>query len=233
MNKGFDYNIEGIYLSNNNLTHTEIKNIKNEINEIKSKLSNNTLSPYEKGKLYEDYIEKILKLNEKDLEFSKNVNTSDNEIDFCLNLTYDAKLKRSKEIIPTYIPDHFIFECKNYNEKLPITFVNKFYSILIAKPYKLGILFSYNGITGEENKGWYQGAGFVKKVNLLALHNQSLSCIETKKCPLRDRYPYLCYISKDKFEKLESKNYNLFEWIDKLIDETKTDVLEDFRDSHN
>lgn len=233
MNKGFDYNTEDIYISNNNLTYTEIENIKKEINEIKSKLAKNNLTPSQKGNLFEEYIEKILKLNEKDIKISKNVRTSDNELDFYLKLTLDAKMKRSREIIPSYIPDHIIFECKNYNEKLPITYINKFYSILIAKSYKMGILLSYNGITGEDKVGWSEGAGFIKKINLLALHYQELSCIENKMCPLKKKYPYLCYVNKDKIKNLENENYNLFEWIDDLVEETKVDVLMDFSNSHS
>lgn len=225
MKNGFKLE-EDIKISLTNLSHSEKKQKLNRLKEIEDELEKlysqkkNELSKT-KGDLLEEYISLILEFNNCLIDFQRNIQTATNEIDFHISLTKNAKLYRYKKIIPEFIPDHFIFECKNYKKSLDIPLINKFHSVLITQNYNFGILFSYSGITGEKIKAWKDGLGFIKKINLLAVNVRDISC---QNCNLKNRFPILFYSNKLKTHELITKyNCDLFEWIDKSMEEMKLD----------
>lgn len=212
-----------LYFQKNNLTQEEQEVKINRINKLKIEIESNnkistTFTTKNKGDLLEEYFNLVLDLNNKLISYSKNVRTLDNEIDFVIDLKKVAKILRSQEIIPKYIPDHFLVECKNYNAVLGVTYINKFHSLLKIKDYNLGIFIAFNGITGEKEKGWFAGFGLIKKINLLSFHTGD--------------FPLICYADKKRLFSLENilkeSDYDLFDWIDNLREETKLDVFKDF-----
>lgn len=62
----------------------------------------------------------------------------------------------------------FLGECKNYDKKVSVTYVGKFCSLMLTNQIKLGIMFSYHGISG---KNWNAGQGLIKK---FYLHKENL-----------------------------------------------------------
>ena len=64
--------------------------------------------------------------------------------------------------------EKFLGECKNYNKRVGVTYVGKFCSLLLTNNIKLGIIFSYHGVSG---RGWNNGAGLIKK---FYLHKEKL-----------------------------------------------------------
>ncbi|MDE6004689.1 MAG: hypothetical protein K2G88_04820, partial [Oscillospiraceae bacterium] len=92
----------------------------------------------------------------------KNVKTSSNEIDLLVTLSDKGKI-----IVPklfSFLGEKFLCECKNYNARLSITYVGKFYSLLKATNSKIGILFTINGVTGIND--WKDSKAFIRKVAL-------------------------------------------------------------------
>lgn len=229
MKKGFVLD-ETIFTSLNNFSHSEKKEKLDELKKIELELENLynkkvKKTALEKGKLFEKYINIILEFNSNVISIRPNVKTSTNEIDFHLSLTKLGKLKRYQRLIPSYIPDFFIFECKNYNKALDVTYVNKFHSILVTQPYSFGVLFSPTGVTGESYKVWKDGLGFIKKVNFLAFNIGNSFCKGNTECILKDRFPILCYSNKKKIKEL-TKEYecDFFNWISHLVEEIKLDA---------
>ncbi|MRN51975.1 restriction endonuclease [Paenibacillus monticola] len=90
----------------------------------------------------------------------KNIRNSTNEIDQLLELSFTGK--HFKEYLP-FTGDIYLSECKNYNKTIDVTWVGKFYSLLISNPTKYGFLFSYHGFTGS---GWDNAVGLTKKLFL-------------------------------------------------------------------
>ncbi|CAJ1315890.1 restriction endonuclease [Paenibacillus nuruki] len=90
-----------------------------------------------------------------------NIRSSTNEIDQTLELNHIGIDLKKFIKLPG---DLFLSECKNYNKKVDVTWIGKFYSLLAHNHAKLGILFSYKGFTGQ---GWNDGVGLVKKIYLL------------------------------------------------------------------
>lgn len=60
--------------------------------------------------------------------------------------------------------DRVLLECKNYNKKIDVTWIGKFYSLLRTSKTRIGIIFSYRGFTGTN---WNDGVGLVKKIFLI------------------------------------------------------------------
>ncbi|TEX16545.1 acetylglutamate semialdehyde dehydrogenase [Bacillus cereus] len=116
----------------------------------------------EKGKILEEIVNYIVS---KSIVFDlhRNLRTSTNEIDLLVNLNWRGKQFKEKGFIQ-FEDNQLICECKNYKKKIDVTWVGKFYSLLSCSTCRLGILFSYKGLTG---KGWNDAIGLSKKVYLL------------------------------------------------------------------
>ena len=57
-------------------------------------------------------------------------------------------------------------ECKNYNSTLNVTYVGKFYSLLVSTDVPFGIIFTQKGLTGCENE-FHDAYGLTKVVRIV------------------------------------------------------------------
>ncbi len=148
----------------NNLEPTEADKDKilDMINQIKV---DSGMNSYQKGKLFEDMVEAIL-LSTKIFKTIKNKHTSSNEFDILVALNTNGKILRAKGIIPSWIPDKFLIECKNHKEHVNVGLVGKFYSLMDVSKINLGIFISKEGVTGKDAKYWDDAMAFINKINL-------------------------------------------------------------------
>ena len=93
-------------------------------------------------------------------EVFPNLRTHTNEIDLLLRTKIGAK-KLFCQFLS--IDTDIIFECKNYNKKVSVTWIGKFHSLLRNQGCKFGVIFSYEGFTGSD---WKDATGLVKKIFL-------------------------------------------------------------------
>lgn len=151
----------------------KINHFINLIDIINSDSSKTTKS---KGDLLEELVCELFNSNEI-FEIKRNIRTSTNEIDLVISLTILGKYLRSLNIIPNWIPDSFLIECKNYSKKIGVTYIGKFYSVIKLSNHNLGLFISTNGITGYNNNKltWSNGAGLIKKITLK--HSESANPI--------------------------------------------------------
>lgn len=120
-----------------------------------------------KGAALEELVKYLLQISGKIFNVSCNLRTSTNEIDELITLTSKGKLLVSRNMIDKRF-EKFLGECKNYNKRVGVTYVGKFCSLLLTNNIKLGIIFSYHGVSG---RGWNNGAGLIKK---FYLHKEKL-----------------------------------------------------------
>jgi hypothetical protein len=111
------------------------------------------------GKALEDVVSSILNTSVV-FEVFRNIHTSTNEIDQLITLSFEGREFRKHINIQG---EHFISECKNYNGSISVTWVGKFYSLVHLSHCRLGVLFSYNGLSGQ---GWADSVGLTKKIFL-------------------------------------------------------------------
>ncbi|MEY8339390.1 hypothetical protein AALB16_15460 [Lachnospiraceae bacterium 62-35] len=120
-----------------------------------------------KGAALEDLVKYLLKISGSIFKVDYNLRTSTNEIDDLITLTTTGKILLGHNLINKRF-DNFLGECKNYHKFVGVTYIGKFCSLLLTNNVKLGILFSYHGISGN---GWSNGSGLVKK---FYLHKENL-----------------------------------------------------------
>lgn len=159
-----------------------------------SSLDKSSISSKEKG----DRLEKILFniLNNSGLfNVTANKRTSTNEIDVRAEKT--SKLAYIENHYTFNIENVIYFECKNYSNKLGVTYIGKFFSILQVANIKIGVIISPFGLTG---KGWYDGHGLCKK---LYLKNDINIISITKEDLLRLDKESLLYIMQQKIHELQ------------------------------
>lgn len=131
---------------------------------IYNKICQTGLKKDEKGKLLEELTYILLKKGYSALfECAKNCRTSTNELDLQINWTENAKLAGVYNAFP-FFGDSFICECKNYVDKVSVTYVGKFYSLLKMSDSKLGILITWDGIS--KRGPWSDSLGLIKKIAL-------------------------------------------------------------------
>ena len=116
----------------------------------------------EKGKVLEDISSFLLSNCSNIFCVKRNIRTSTNEIDNIFTLSNQGKILTSVNLIPVYY-ENFIGECKNYGGSIGVTYVGKFCSLMLTTGCRLGILFSYHGVTGH---GWKDGSGLIRKFYL-------------------------------------------------------------------
>lgn len=132
-------------------------------------------------------LEELVKFIIKKTFFYKvhgNVKTGTNEIDQVVALTKEGKqalfqFNISRELIPIY-DDLFLCECKNYQSSLGVTWVGKFYGLLNSCDCNFGIIFTVNGLTGNEET-WSNSFGLIRVFNLIQKHkfgNDKFNIIE-------------------------------------------------------
>ncbi|MGE7915298.1 hypothetical protein [Lysinibacillus xylanilyticus] len=137
-----------------------------------------------------------------------NLHTSTNEIDFLCKLSKSGNIALSKGYINFH--KEFLIECKNYNEKVDVTYVGKFAALLINHGMKFGIMVSKEGITGANTK-WSYAYGWTKKLYLkcnvliisltlddfrLMLEKSFFEIIEEKKLDIINDTDINSYLSK-------------------------------------
>lgn len=132
-------------------------------------------------------------------EIIPNIRTSTNEIDALLRTKTQAKPLLNKFF---GVETDILFECKNYNEKVNVTWVGKFHSLLRNQNCNFGVIFSYEGFTGNR---WDAAKGLTKKIYL------------------RDKIIILDFNYSD-FKELESGG-NFLEIIRNKIDTIKNDTI--------
>ncbi|NFM30697.1 acetylglutamate semialdehyde dehydrogenase [Clostridium botulinum] len=131
----------------------------------KKKDKKDEMTTRKKGDVLEDLVNFII-CKSFILSVYPNIRTSTNEIDQFIVLNDNGKqaiheYNFSKELMG-FKEDYFLAECKNYNKKVNVTWVSKFYSLLkVAGNSELGIIFSYEGLTGKDN-AWYEAHGLTK-----------------------------------------------------------------------
>lgn len=94
--------------------------------------------------------------------------------------------------------DFFLGECKNYYKKVGVTWVGKFNTLLkICGDCEFGIIFSYLGLTGDENK-WEHAHGLTKVIYI----NSNT-----------DHKKYILDFNINDFNNLKNKDVNFFKLI--------------------
>ena len=100
----------------------------------------------------------------------RKIHTPTNEIDELIVLTDEGKqairtfnLERSLLQIDD---DLFIGECKNYSTSLGVTYIGKFYSLMIAMDMHFGIVFTQEGLTGNSSE-YHYAYGLTKVLRLM------------------------------------------------------------------
>lgn len=143
------------------------------INNVDSNKSESDNVHIEKGKALEDLVSYLMKISGDIFYVDRNLRTSTNEIDQIFSLKTKGKILLSYRLINDKL-ETFLGECKNYNKPVDVTYIGKFCSLLLTNQVKLGILFSYNGISGEN---WSNGSGLVKKFYLSKERIEDRYCI--------------------------------------------------------
>jgi hypothetical protein len=126
-----------------------------------------------KGEALEVLAAYLLSISGSIFEVYKNIRTKTNELDQFAVLTTKGKLLMSRGIIDNRLLN-IIGECKNYNKRVNVTYVGKFCSLLLSTSTKIGILFSYHGVTG---KNWNEASGLIKKFHLHKENESDRYCI--------------------------------------------------------
>ena len=172
----------------------EYNNLLIEFKKANSSKVSNTV----KGKALENIVSYLLKISGNIFTVDRNLHTCTNEIDQMVKLQPLGKLLFSNGLINPKL-DLFISECKNHNKVIDVTYVGKFCSLLLTNQIKLGLLFSYHGVSGSN---WRYGSGLIKK---FYLHKESI----------KNRYCIIDFSIKD-FESI-SEGSNLLQIIDEKL----------------
>lgn len=152
---------EKILEFNNLLTfnHTELEEYK-KLLETFHKTNSSKATTKEKGESLEKIVKFVIEKTGM-FETYENVQTSSNEIDILARLNSRGKYFKAQGLLD--FENTFLSECKNYNKKVDVTWVGKFYTLMKYTTNELGILFSYKGLSG---KNWNDATGLIKKLHL-------------------------------------------------------------------
>lgn len=143
------------------IEHAKLEELKVMIDNLSDKDEKNTK---EKGNKLEDIVEFIFSnLKIFDVVYT-NKRNSTNEMDLVVELDNEGKLAAYEDLFPFKNIDLFIIECKNYDKKVDVTWLGKFYSLLRSCNLSFGIIFSIDGFT--EGTGWQGARGLSKKLLL-------------------------------------------------------------------
>ena len=161
---------------------------------------NNTKS---KGTLLENLTMLVFEKGCRNLFYCRNnCRTSTNEMDVLIEWNTSAREGGYNQSYPCF-GDSFICECKNYNEKVNVTYVGKFFSLLKVSNVHLGVLISWEGVTGRNQ--WSDALGFIKKV------------------ALAERI-YIVVLDKNDLKEIYTKEKNIFSLVHEKYMALKNDV---------
>jgi hypothetical protein len=141
------------------------------LSELK-KTNSSKCSTQEKGKALEDIATFVLYTGGM-FDVYQNIRTSTNELDQLVKANCKGKILCASGIIDNRFKN-FIGECKNYKDKVSVTYVGKVCSLLSTTQNKMCILFSYNGITGSS---WEEASGLARKFYLSKENVDDRFCI--------------------------------------------------------
>ncbi|MES5836473.1 acetylglutamate semialdehyde dehydrogenase [Bacillus cereus group sp. MG11] len=131
------------------------------LEELEVAQGNPTYTTRQKGDALESLVNFLI---EKSVVFQlhQNIRTSSNEIDQLLVLNSTGRKFKQQGLL-NLNEDVILAECKNYQDKVDVTWVGKFFSLMTYTSTKIGLLFSYHGLTGES---WRDAVGLTKKLYL-------------------------------------------------------------------
>lgn len=171
--------------------------------EIYDKIDKGEYEKTEKGKLLEKLSVILFRESSQKLfRVRSNCRTSTNEVDSLIEWTEYARISGLCNAYPCF-SDSFICKCKNYKGQVDVTYVGKFCSLLAVSDIKLGIMISWEGITGR-NK-WDAAKGLVKKI------------------ALREKI-YIIVLDKDDLREIYENKNNIFSLIHEKYLALKTDI---------
>lgn len=173
--------LDMLNVANDELSYTQIckldddqlKKYEQMLKELKKINEDRVATKKERGEKLEDIVTYLLHISGDLFNVVRNIRTETNEVDQVIKLTPKGKvLKKIGVINDNY--KTFLGECKNYEKKVSVTYVGKFYSLLLTTGTKLGIMFSYNGVTGS---GWKDSKGLIKKIYMSKEKEDEKICI--------------------------------------------------------
>lgn len=138
----------------------DIEDINDDIKSAKGAKLKNELSR-KKGKMLEHLAKKVIETCDL-FQVLPNIRDNSNEIDLLLKPSDYNKV--TKVILPEFLCNDVVVECKNYNKKISVDWTGKFYSLIKSHSLKFGILFSFERFAG--NSEWASSRGLVKKMFL-------------------------------------------------------------------
>lgn len=182
-----------------------------------------------RGDLFEELTKQItIKTNLFDL--FDNITNDTNEYDIVIKLSDVAKTTL-QGIIPDLFNQPIICECKNYQQPVNVTWIGKLYMLLAMSQIKVGIIFSYEGITGEKEKNWRDAWGLIRKIYL----KDQIAIIDISKIEIKRiiNGEHFCDIVEEKYLELktmtsdleESKKYHSsIEKVNELLEKIQKEV---------
>ena len=163
-----------------------------EFQRLYDEIDKGNLSRGEKGKKLEELTTLLFEKSVVNLlQVYKNCRTSTNEIDLLVKWTDQANLSGISQSF-SFLGDSFLFECKNYEGAVGVTYVGKFCSLMLVTNTDFGVMISWDGVTGRSK--WSDSQGLIKKFALSA-----------KK--------YIIVLEKNDIEKIYTRKKNLFSLI--------------------
>lgn len=113
-------------------------------------------------------------------EIYRNVHTGTNEIDEVIILSEKGRqalhqFDLSRDILGIE-SDIALGECKNYESTLNVTYVGKFYSLLVSTNVSFGIIFTQKGLTGNENE-FHDAYGLTKVLRIIEKYQNNRDMI--------------------------------------------------------
>ncbi len=139
------------------------------LRELKKPFDKQTSTTKEKGDRLENLVAFIIKKSYF-FEIYRNVHTGTNEIDGVITLS-----EAGKQALYTYNisrdlleidSDVVLEEGKNYESKLGVTYVGKFYSLLVSTNVPFGMIFTQKGLSGNENE-YHDSYGLTKVLRIV------------------------------------------------------------------
>lgn len=128
------------------------------LKKVRETNSMKNISTKEKGDALEN-IASFLVEKTKIFEVINNVRTNTNELDQLIIPNMLGKMLIKAGIINEKT-EKIIGECKNYKVRVNVTNVGKFCSLLQTNNIRIGILFSYYGVSGKK---WSNASGLIRK----------------------------------------------------------------------
>ncbi len=202
------------------------------LNHLKDVNGKKDVKTGEKGKALEKIVNFIIRKTYF-FEVYENITTGTNEIDQIIRLSDKGlqalgSLQISRELLQIE-EDIFLGECKNYAQNLSVTYVGKFYGLLKSTDCSFGIIFSYKGLTGNE-ESWTDSHGLLKIFRLIEKYesqNPNFYILEFNIDDyekIKDGVSFFDLVKEKKTAIQIGTNHNQF--LDQSLEDTKMEVIE-------